>query len=269
MNTRLERLRLPTFNQREYRVPHRRFSVTTLDGVTIRGVHLQRGSDLVCIYCHGFMSHKTLKAIPGFVEALAERFDAVAFDFRGHGESTGVCTFTEREILDLDAVVRYLRAQGYRRIVLIGSSMGGATVIRYAALYGGVEGVVTIGAFADFTRFHYPMTRLALEMSFNHPWGPTYTRLVRNTRLGQLKPVPTQPLDLVDRITAPILFIHGEWDMLVPPNEARLLHDHAIPPKEIVVLPRTGHDMPILNRKTRDLIGNWVDRTLMGQSDDS
>lgn len=262
MNPRLERLRLPALSERAYRVPHDRFTVTTVDGVRISGVHLRRGHDLVCVYCHGFMSNKNLKAIPGFVEGLAERFDAVAFDFRGHGESTGVCTFTEREILDLDAVVRYLRGQGYRQIVLIGSSMGGASVIRYTAIYGKVEGVVTVGAFADSTRFHYPSTQFALDLSFNHPLGPQYTRFVRNTRLGALKPVSTQPLDLVERIKAPILFIHGEWDLLVHPNEARALHDHAIPPKEIVVIPRTGHDMPILNKKTRDLISEWIKKTI-------
>lgn len=265
MKPHLDRLRFPTISERPYRVPHERFTVHAVDGVTIRGVHLQRGSDTLFIYCHGFMSNKNLKAIPGFVEALAERYDSAAFDFRGHGDSAGVCTFTEREILDLNAVVRYFRGQGYRRLITIGSSMGGATVIRHAALYGGVDGLVTVGAFADFTRFHYPSTQFALDLSFNHPFGPTYTRFFRNTRLGPLPHVPTQPLDLVDRIKPPILFIHGEWDLLVHPDEARELHKHALPPKEIIVIPRTGHDMPILTKKTRDLIVEWVDRNIVIQ----
>ncbi len=265
MRRRLERLKLPDFTRLSwtpYRAPHERFTVTTEDGVTLRGVHLKRGSDTLCLYCHGFMSHKNLKAVPGFVERLAERYDAAAFDFRGHGESDGVCTFTVREVLDVDAVVDFMRGQGYRTIILVGSSMGGATVIRYGALYDKVEGIVTIGAFADFTQFLYPSTRLSLDLAFNHPIGPHYTRLLRNTRLGALEADIPQPLDLIDQIEEPTLFIHGEWDLLVHPKEARLLHERARPPKQLVVVPRTGHDMPLLTRSTRDLIAAWVEETV-------
>jgi uncharacterized protein len=241
-----------------YRAPHERFTVQTSDGVTLRGVHFKHGHDTLCLYCHGFLSHKNLKAVPGFVELLAERFDAASFDFRGHGESGGVCTFTEREVLDIDAVVDYMRAQGYKRIILIGSSMGGATVIRYGALYDKVEGIITVGAFADFKRFHYPATQFSFDLVFNHPIGAHYTRFLRGTRLGSFQPNLPQPLDLIDQIEEPTLFIHGEWDLLVHPNEARLLHERAQPPKQIVVVPRSGHDMPLLNAKTRDLIVEWV-----------
>lgn len=254
-------LPLAALRSRPYRVPHERFAVLTEDGETIRGVHLKRDQDTVVIYAHGFMSSKNLKAVPGFVEALSERFDTVAFDFRGHGESTGHCTFTDREVLDLEAVIRRFRP-AYDHVILMGSSMGGATTIRYAGLYGGVDGVVTVGAFADYTRFLNPMTQRSLYLAFNHPVGPMYTRVMRNTRIGPLPLVNHQPLDVVGRIDPPILFIHGEWDLLIHPNEARLLHDHARDPKEIRIVPRAGHDMSILNRRTRDLIYAWAKRAV-------
>jgi len=258
---------LPNFQlhlryHRPYQAAHETFAVQTSDGVTLRGVHLQRGSDTGVVYCHGFLSGKNFRNVPGFVEALADRFDVAAFDFRGHGESDGVCTFTVREVLDVDAVVDFMRGQGYRTIILVGSSMGGATVIRYGALYDKVEGIVTIGAFADFTQFLFASTRLSLDLAFNHPIGPHYTRLLRNTRLGALEADIPQPLDLIDQIEEPTLFIHGEWDMLVHPDEAKALHDLAQPPKELVIVPRTGHDMPLLNARTRDLIVDWIERAV-------
>ncbi|MFN8472289.1 MAG: alpha/beta hydrolase [Anaerolineae bacterium] len=262
LNRRLPQRTGAQFGSRPYRVPHDRFSVETEDGVTIEGVHLRRGHDTICIYCHGFMSSKNLKAVPGFVEGLAERVDAAAFDFRGHGESGGECTFTRLEVLDVDAVVKYMRAQGYRRIVAIGSSMGGATVIRYGALYDGADGIVTIGAFADSGNFRRLTTQASLDIAFTHPIGPHYTRFVRGTRLGQLDKNIEQPLALVSRIEEPTLFIHGDWDMLVHPDEAKALHDLAQPPKELVIVPRTGHDMPLLNSRTRDLIVDWIERAV-------
>ncbi len=250
------------FGSRPYRVPHDNFEIETEDGVTIRGVHIRRGQDTICIYCHGFMSSKNLKAVPGFVEALAERLDVAAFDFRGHGESGGECTFTRLEVLDVDAVVRCMRAQGYRRIVTIGSSMGGATVLRYGALYDAADGIVTLGAFADSGHFRRLTTQASLDMAFGTPIGSQYTRLMRGTRLGQLDKTIEQPLSLVGQIEEPTLFIHGEWDMLVHPDEAKALHKLAQPPKELVIVPRTGHDMPLLNARTRDLIVDWIERAV-------
>ena len=67
---------------------------------------------------------------------------------------------------------------------------------------------------------------------------------------------------MVSRITAPTLFIHGERDLLVHPKEARLLHELAVPPKELHMVKGAGHDMPLLNRTTAETIFEWADRTV-------
>lgn len=258
---------LPNFQlhlryHRPYQAAHETFAVQTSDGVTLRGVHLQRGSDTGVVYCHGFLSGKNFRNVPGFVEALADRFDVAAFDFRGHGDSAGTCTFTRQEILDLDAVVRYMRGFDYRHLIVIGSSMGGATTIRYAAASGAPDGIVTIGAFADYNHFVYPSTALSFRLAFTPPLGSTFTRVTRNTRLGQIRALDGQPREVVSRITAPTLFIHGERDLLVHPKEARLLHELAVPPKELHMVKGAGHDMPLLNRTTAETIFEWADRTV-------
>lgn len=258
----LPNLQLHLRHHRPYLAAHETFAVHTSDGVTIRGVHLQRGADTGVVYCHGFLSGKNFRNVPGFVEALADRFDVAAFDFRGHGDSAGACTFTRQEILDLDAVVRYMQGFDYRRLIVVGSSMGGATTIRYAAASGVPDGVVTIGAFADYRRFVYPSTALSFRLAFTPPLGSTFTRVTRNTRLGQITTVDGQPREVVSRITAPTLFIHGERDLLIHPNEARLLHELAVPPKELLLVKGAGHDMPLLNCKTAEAIFEWADRTV-------
>ena len=40
------------------------------------------------------------------------------------------------------------------------------------------------------------------------------------------------------------------------------LHELAQPPKELVIVPRTGHDMPLLNQRTRDLVVEWINRAV-------
>src|SRR5215212_3626331 len=99
---------------RPYQVEHRRFHVRTEDGERIAGVHLDRqASETLILYVHGFMSGKNHLRVPGFVEALSEHYDVMAVDLRGHGESSGGSTLSEREVLDIQATVEYARSLGY------------------------------------------------------------------------------------------------------------------------------------------------------------
>lgn len=258
-------LRFADLWNRAYEIEHRSFQTRTADGVTIAGLHINRAdTDVLVVYAHGFLSNKNHRAIPRFIELLSERFDVMAFDFRGHGDSEGACSFCNGELLDLDAVVSYARGWGYRKIVALGSSMGGATVIRYAGLMGGLSGVATIGAFADARDLTRPMIAAGLQLIFNTALGGPFAEFTRGTRLGQLEIDDHQPIDVVDRVApTPLLLIHGEWDALIHPRDAEALYARAQEPKELVIVPRGGHDIPLLNRDTVELLDNWIRRTVV------
>lgn len=241
-----------------YTVPHRQFRTTCDDGVSIAGVHLaQKSTETVVVYAHGFLSNKNHRRVPLFVSSLSQHYDVIAFDFRGHGESDGECTFTEHEVLDLDAVVTYAYSLGYEHVVTLGSSMGGAAVIRYAGLYGNVRGVATIGTFDDARALRRPATRASLNILFSTAIGPTLAEWTRGTCLGTLQH-GEQPIDLVERIGVPTLFIHGEWDHLISPDASRRLYERAPDPKRLVIVPRKGHDLPLLSSDTADMVAGWI-----------
>ena len=95
------------------------------------------------------------------VSALSAYAGVVAFDFRGHGRSTGQSTVGDQEVRDLDAAVIAARRLGYSDVVTCGWSMGGSVVLRHAALHGGVDAVISVSA---PSRWYYkdtpPMRRL-------------------------------------------------------------------------------------------------------------
>jgi len=67
-----------------------------------------------------------------FGSLLAEKgFTALAFDFRGIGQSEGTEDRDQLET-DLAAALAFLRGRGYERIICVGASMGGTTCIRKA-----------------------------------------------------------------------------------------------------------------------------------------
>src|ERR1700744_618664 len=124
-------------------------SATTLvtdDGVPIEAIHLPGDKDLAIVVAHGF----TLSWQRPNVWRIANRFNRVAgvlsFDFRGHGRSGGLSTMGDREIRDLDVVVRWARELGYRRVAAVGFSMGASVVLRYAGLIGGLDAVVSVSS---------------------------------------------------------------------------------------------------------------------------
>jgi dienelactone hydrolase len=125
-------------------------SFTTEDNVTIEGRLFGSGETAV-VFAHMYPNDQ--RAWWDFAsEVAADGYAALTFDFRGYGETGG-----SRDIgvidRDLAAAVRYLREQGYQRVVLVGASMGGTAALKVAArdeFDGLVTGVVAVSAPESF-----------------------------------------------------------------------------------------------------------------------
>jgi pimeloyl-ACP methyl ester carboxylesterase len=90
--------------------------------------------DEVVILCHGFLDHGASFRDVG-ASLAARGFRAVAFDFRGHGETEwigrgGYYHFPDYA-MDLEALVEHL---GLERFHLVGHSMGGTVASMYAGI---------------------------------------------------------------------------------------------------------------------------------------
>ncbi len=240
---------------REYDEPHTPFRVVTRDGVELRGVHLRTGFETLLVYCHGFLSGKNYWHSRRWVQMLAADMDVIAFDFRGHGESGGATTFGEREILDLDAVIEYARRFEYSRIVVMGSSMGGAVAIRYAAECKHAYAVITMGAFAHGRFSVWALGGLGLLYV---PFSREVMRRAYGTRIERVRP-PYAPRDYVGGISPrPLLILHGALDPLIPLSHARTLYAEAREPKRLYIIPRGGHDTENLNARTKARVVEWL-----------
>ncbi|MFX1295674.1 MAG: alpha/beta hydrolase [Promethearchaeota archaeon] len=101
------------------------------------------------VVAHGFTSNKQL--MQGFsIELVKCGFVVIAFDFRGHGGSSGNLDIEGESLIgDVYAAVEYLRSLSYvnnNSIGLVGHSMGGAAVMNTAIQYQNkINATVTIG----------------------------------------------------------------------------------------------------------------------------
>jgi len=189
------------------------------DGARISAVHLGGPSDLCFVMAHGFTGRWRYQRVRRLIALMSEYGGVVAFDFRGHGSSSGRSTLGLDEPLDLDAAVRWARLLGYRNVVTVGFSMGGAVAIRHAAEYANTEATVSVSAPAFwFYTGTVPTRRVQKMVSTN------YGRLIANTfwrtRIGVDPWRGTMPPDPTTCAAAipprPYLVVHGDQDAYFP-----------------------------------------------------
>ena len=123
-------------------------SFGTKDNLILYGMLFGQG-DVGVVLAHMFPADQT--SWWEFAGTLAdEGYLALAFDFRGYGQSDGDMHI---ELIDRDveAAVDYLRSQGASTVFLAGASMGGTASLKVAARQSdGVRGVVSLSTPIDF-----------------------------------------------------------------------------------------------------------------------
>ena len=236
----------------------------TEDGERLAALHLPGPDEprrsLAVVVAHGFTGSLERPAFRSVVDGLSAHAGVVAFDFRGHGRSTGRSTLGDREILDLDAAVRHARALGYADVVTCGWSMGGSVVLRHAALLRDVDAVISVSAVSRwFYRDTKPMRRLHWAVETRA--GRLIARHAFKTRISDegWEQVPEAPVDVVARIAPiPLLLVHGDADHYFPVEHPHALYAAANEPKELWLLEGFGHAENAATAQVLDRIGKHL-----------
>jgi pimeloyl-ACP methyl ester carboxylesterase len=235
--------------------------LTTLDGVRL-SARYWAASDrgLGYVVGHGFTGSSRTPAVERICRRLvASSAGVLAPDFRGHGRSGGLSTVGDLEVRDVAAAVAMLRAEGYRRVVVIGWSMGGSIMLRYAGLGGDADAVVSVSSpgvwFERGTRSMRVVHWLCEARA-----GRLACRIVRRTRLSPAGwvDVPESPADVAGRIApTPLLVVHGDADHYFPVRHVEALAS-AAPSAVTWIEPGMGHAEAATTQELIDRVAGWV-----------
>jgi uncharacterized protein len=222
-----------------FSMPVERLALTASDGVPLVGVQLGF-ADPSIVFCHGFMGWHRKPRVGRFIELLSRWFSVYAFDLRGHGRSGGVCTFGDKEILDVEAVLDLARLDGHSKVATLGASMGGIAVIRHSALLGGADAVVSVSTPARWEGHRSEAIR-RMEWFTTSPNGRRLSRAA-GVRLTDEWHEPEAPEDVVEKIApTPVIVVHGRDDHYFEEEEAWRLYRRAAQPKRLLLATRFGH----------------------------
>lgn len=191
--------------------------------------------------------HGTPGSAQGWTDYLLDPppgLELVALDRPGFGRSAPEGAVTS--LAAQAAAVAALLPEDGRRAVLLGHSLGGPIVARVAAEHPQqVAALVLLAASLDPTleKIH-PMQPIGA-------WGPVRRLLPRairnaNAELMALQPELVVLQGLLDRITAPVLIVHGTADDLVPVANVPFMQQHlrAARCRETVLLEGRNHFLP-------------------------
>jgi pimeloyl-ACP methyl ester carboxylesterase len=214
--------------------------VTTEDGKRIAFSHINGGFSKVVVIAHGFYNNKDTLLFRRLADAFSKEYDVIVFDFRGHGKSSGVFTWTAREQNDLRAVVAYAKENNYAKVGVIGFSFGAAVALIEASFHRDIDSVIAVSPPADLGSINYDFWKKEMWEDLKLNLG--IKGRGKGVRPGSLFLQKIRPRDIVDTISpVPVLFLHGEKDWLVRPSHSQLLFDRALPPKAIEIMKGGGH----------------------------
>lgn len=240
-------------------------SLVTEDKKHIVYDHFKTGAKRVVIIAHGFFNSKNAVLLQDLGKELAHEYDVVIMDFRGHGKSKGLFYWTSKEYIDLIAVLDDIKGD-YEKIGIIGFSLGAATSIITASKTDVIDSLICISSPAEFEKIEYHFWDLDVENDILY-------NLIGEGRAGKgVRPGPfwlkkEKPINLVGKVTCPILYIHGENDWLIKPKHSRLLYEKTQSKKDIALIKKGPHAEYLLREnknkeETIALIENWFRETL-------
>ena len=219
------------------------WTLTSFDGFKLHATYHKPAieSHDWAILVHGYGRDQTF-ANDYAEEYLKRGYNVLTPDLRACGTSEGVyLTMGALESRDVfDWAKKILEADKSARIVLHGVSMGAATIMMTAALE--PDNLVAVIEDCGYTSA-YEMFTAQLEKIFGLPEFPIMpiVDVVSKIKTG-VAISDAAPIKNVEKISAPILFIHGDADKLVPYEMMKRLYNAATSPlKENFTVTGAGH----------------------------
>ncbi len=229
----------------------------------------------ILVHGRAVMRAETIRAIPVFRDAgYTCLLISYRNDFEAPASPDGRYALGDTEWRDVDAAIEFALQRGARSIVLVGWSMGGATVLQTVTRSSRahvVRGLVLDSPVVDWvTALDYqgramglrgPLRSLVYGM-LGGWWGRPFT--------GQQRPVDLARLDFVRRageLTVPILILHSDDDGYIPSSASHALAE-ARPDLVTLEVFDTARHTKLWNydpERWNGAIASWLSRLAAGE----
>ncbi|MFJ8264886.1 alpha/beta hydrolase [Peribacillus asahii] len=223
-------------------LPRTELLVPSPEGYSLKCVLIEPyGTKKWIIICHGVTENKinSFKYADMFMKL---GFNAVIYDHRRHGESGGkTSSYGHYEKFDLQAVIAEVKKRKGNNIMLgiHGESMGAVTTLLYAGMLEDAADFYIVDCpFSNFEeQIEHQMSQEVPVPSWAvFPIGRAFIKLRDGYWTSEVSPI-----DYVNNIQKPILFIHSEPDRFIPASMTQALYEQKRGPKQIYLAKKGAH----------------------------
>ena len=213
----------------------------------------------VIIFSPGLSQYKDSSMMVKLSTALTVLGEVVNLDFRGTGKSSGSFTFGAKEQLDIEPILQWANGR-FKKIVLLGVSLGGYTTLRAAAEWPALVDQVLVAspptsADADFWQGD---VMIAGINNWLHP-DPLALQDHGNPFFHWGFPLGGKPdaRDFAGEVQAPTSFLVGSADLMVPMAMSRKIYKNVKAPKSWLVM-QGGLHAEEMYLQNPDLFMKWM-----------
>lgn len=225
--------------------PFQEMIIRARDGVKLYGRYYHRidGAPLVLMF-HGYRSSCLRDGMGAFRFTKECGYNILMVDQRAHRNSGGrTITFGAKERYDCLDWIEHMRATVGKdtKMILIGLSMGAATVLMAAGLElpENVKGIIADCGYSSPKEILQAVIR-----SMKLPVKPTYFLVRLSAKIfGRFDPDSVSAGEALAHAKVPVLFIHGEADNFVPCEMSKRNYEVCASEKEIFIVPGADHGM--------------------------
>ncbi|MBU4251793.1 MAG: lysophospholipase [Candidatus Omnitrophica bacterium] len=238
--------------------------LTTPDHQKIAYRHYKGEHDKVVVIAHGFYNSKDAVLLKQLADSLTDKYDVLMFDFRGHGKSSGLYTWTSREEKDLKAALDFVEGK-YKKVGIIAFSLGASIAINTLSHGSKADSLICVSAASDPNKVDYQLWKLNLKGDLAYTLFTAEGWKGRGFRAGPFWLKKEKPIDNVAKLNLPILFIHGEKDWVIRPWHSQVLYDKVQSSKKLLIIKNGSHAEYLMKDFREEFlpeVKSWFESTL-------
>ena len=221
------------------------YTVTSYDGYVLHVQFLKNPeeTDRYILISHGYTDNQfgSLKYTKMYLDL---GFHVIIYDLRGHGENEETfCSYSARERKDLDVLIKDSRERypGAQVFGIHGESLGAATSVACLSYKPQIDFAVADCGFSDISG----VLKGGIRSMHLPGWLIDIASLFAKLRYGYSYN-DMRPIDSLKENRIPVLFLHGEKDSFILPENSERMSMETGGYSEFYLIPGAGHAESIL-----------------------
>lgn len=211
-------------------------------GLNLAGAFYPRKTDSVVIISHGFTANKDRKRLIKATEKFFhEGYAVLRYDFGGSGESDNAPVTVKNYTDDLQSAIKYVRGKSYKKIGLLGESLGGlASILAYD------EDIKTLVLWSSVTASKVPTLYKDNKEEIENKGFIMFKKDGKNFKIpeeyfDERKSINQK--EILSRIKCPVFLIYGSEDNTIPFNDCKKALKYLPKESKLEVMKGAGHKL--------------------------